>query len=641
MKKYKLNTVIGNYKIGDEVTAEEISKLLNIKPCIECGWLIPLPVSEPVKERGKVTGFKFQTQDILKCKNYYEFRVTSEIPENKFPFIEMLIEAAINDEFQVHSDMAVSVHSQNKKLFTESEVDAIRADTWKAARKATPLYDQIKYEYFDLPEYISSLNTNEEELRGSLNISNNQEQGNDAGKEASQFDLQKIALDYAIDNYTDKNTATTGEQRRDVSVSKKSFMAGYNFKSEQPTNDNAFVWTDDLVADFIFDKHWTDTPYPHIYKFKKWKQSKQSAPVDNIVRHVYNSMEFETNAGEKLFLCMRDSGFEIKYADTLVEFKEGKFIPHIQTEQGNVTIVKNELGFDYYLQDGTRLCKWSSYERLFDQLQDVLKNKYENKSGKTALAIDLAKGSIEEARQLGLLWQKFQPTVINAFLPERKIDLPKDFISIKSLAAINGDGKKVSIDEMLKEFFKQPLQFFTPDNDIEFSLKDFIEKFVGKNTLIRLWYKCGSGHHPILDNPKMEWEISKGEFANRKVLYVKDILVLDSNHKEALNIVIEEQPEQKKRPLFTTEDGVEITENSTKIWVVDIKDFQLWSANAISRSCDARKKYFSCKDAAKQYIVENKPCMSVVDLAARFPLNKEQKDGVIKLAKEKIKYLAH
>lgn len=39
MKTYKLNTVVGNYKIGDEVTAEEISKFLNIQQCIKCGWL--------------------------------------------------------------------------------------------------------------------------------------------------------------------------------------------------------------------------------------------------------------------------------------------------------------------------------------------------------------------------------------------------------------------------------------------------------------------------------------------------------------------------------------------------------------------------------------------------------------------------
>lgn len=40
MKKYKLRTTVGNYKIGDEVTAAEISQLLNIPQCIQCGWLV-------------------------------------------------------------------------------------------------------------------------------------------------------------------------------------------------------------------------------------------------------------------------------------------------------------------------------------------------------------------------------------------------------------------------------------------------------------------------------------------------------------------------------------------------------------------------------------------------------------------------
>lgn len=62
---------------------------------------------------------------------------------------------------------------------------------------------------------------------------------------------------------------------------------------------------------------------------------------DTVVRHVYNSMEFETNAGEKLFLCMRDSGYEIKYFGTTFEFKEGKFIEHNKKED---TVVKPPLG---------------------------------------------------------------------------------------------------------------------------------------------------------------------------------------------------------------------------------------------------------------------------------------------------------
>jgi hypothetical protein len=72
------------------------------------------------------------------------------------------------------------------------------------------------------------------------------------------------------------------------------------------------------------------------------------------------------------------------------------------------------------------------------------------------------------------------------------------------------------------------------------NLKEFIEKFVGKNTLIRLWYKVKGGYEQVDgDNPKMEWQLANSEYANKNVLYVKDILVLNSSYVEAVNIVIE------------------------------------------------------------------------------------------------------
>ena len=53
-KKYKLNTTVNKYNVGDEVTEKEISEFLNIKQCIECGWLIPLTEPSIVPERIKV-----------------------------------------------------------------------------------------------------------------------------------------------------------------------------------------------------------------------------------------------------------------------------------------------------------------------------------------------------------------------------------------------------------------------------------------------------------------------------------------------------------------------------------------------------------------------------------------------------------
>lgn len=83
-------------------------------------------------------------------------------------------------------------------------------------------------------------------------------------------------------------------------------------------------------------------------------------------------------------------------------------------------------------------------------------------------------------------------------------------------------------------------------------LKEFIEKFICRNTLIRLWFTHDSGHIMVTDESKkdmlhngvcMEWEIINGKvwqskYLNCKVIGVTDILV-DSFYKEAVNIVIE------------------------------------------------------------------------------------------------------
>ena len=49
-----------------------------------------------------------------------------------------------------------------------------------------------------------------------------------------------------------------------------------------------------------------------------------------VIRHVYNSIVFESNDGEQLALCMRDSGYEFKYEGVWYEAKNGKVNPLTQ-----------------------------------------------------------------------------------------------------------------------------------------------------------------------------------------------------------------------------------------------------------------------------------------------------------------------
>jgi hypothetical protein len=78
-------------------------------------------------------------------------------------------------------------------------------------------------------------------------------------------------------------------------------------------------------------------------------------------------------------------------------------------------------------------------------------------------------------------------------------------------------------------------------------LKEFVETFVCRNSLVRLWYPTKGGHEMVIPNDKksacMDWEIIKGEGVYKKYLTHKVIGVTDiytyGSYPEAINIVIE------------------------------------------------------------------------------------------------------
>ena len=75
-------------------------------------------------------------------------------------------------------------------------------------------------------------------------------------------------------------------------------------------------------------------------------------------------------------------------------------------------------------------------------------------------------------------------------------------------------------------------------------LKEFINEFVAHNTLIRLMYKVPKNergmHNQVMpgEGVMMEHELIKSEYADKEVIGITDILVIDSNYKEAVNIII-------------------------------------------------------------------------------------------------------
>lgn len=117
--------------------------------------------------------------------------------------------------------------------------------------------------------------------------------------------------------------------------------------------------------------------------------------------------------------------------------------------------------------------------------------------------------------------------------------------------------------------------------------------------------------------------------------------------------------EQPKQVLFTTEDGVEIKSGDkySVVWLKDFKEskIKMWDSTfdeiaeplLEDETWSDGAKFFSTKEAAEQYILENKPCLSVNDamkLIRQLSDTAKGKDNksylfqeITKLAKDKIK----
>jgi len=95
-----------------------------------------------------------------------------------------------------------------------------------------------------------------------------------------------------------------------------------------------------------------------------------------------------------------------------------------------------------------------------------------------------------------------------------------------------------------------------------------------------------------------------------------------------------------KQPLFVTEDGKEVFEGdkfwypNTHVWDVNIIEA---NANNYHYVVDVNKyKTFSTKDKAEEYILENKPCLSVKDVEEFLNPSKLTWDEIREIAKSKI-----
>lgn len=105
-------------------------------------------------------------------------------------------------------------------------------------------------------------------------------------------------------------------------------------------------------------------------------------------------------------------------------------------------------------------------------------------------------------------------------------------------------------------------------------------------------------------------------------LTIDSFVIIDNellvNPLEIIGTISLSKIKKVKQPLFTTEDGVDIYEGDYVCWIgsvkytdVKINDYRLADKAMIT---DGFVLYFSTKEAAEEYILMNKPCLSINDV---------------------------
>lgn len=134
-------------------------------------------------------------------------------------------------------------------------------------------------------------------------------------------------------------------------------------------------------------------------------------------------------------------------------------------------------------------------------------------------------------------------------------------------------------------------------------------------------------------------KVSYPEGIITKLHIVSDMLFVETNNKEkGFDTNISLVHKIHKKPLFTTEDGVEIFEDDNYYGVN--KFLRIFSNNGeyfTAAYLENGSKRFSTKEAAEEYIMLNKPCLSYKDFEALW-LQSVYSDQILKSVKNLVKY---
>jgi len=369
-----------------------------------------------------------------------------------------------------------------------------------------------------------------------------------AVKEAIEFVLNNEPTDVKFGDYTFKFQSVGVEAKftqSDIDNARKE-----GFEAARKTDVNS-------LSSFDQKPYWLYATF-QIY-LNHIKESKSTQP-ETIVRHVYNSMEFETNAGEKLWLCMRDSGYEIKYGETWWEFKEGE-----------VRAVANQPKKDKESESAN----WRT-ENLSASTQPVQEPKRDYE-----IVSFVAKDGWP-AVQDSPLWKIHGGESKGIISYETCLET----LSIHSVRRLS-DGEVFTVGEKV----------------VRNNYEDTIYQFQ-------------------VDGDKMNVAFHGGD-----IIGCFDLLN------------IQKLP-PKPQVLFTTENGVEIHQGyEGELWRVFTTEtsYEMWRPYnfGMPQYKGIGEKYFSTKEKADEWVLMNKPCLSVNDICALWMINGEPRKLLINLAEQK------
>lgn len=189
---------------------------------------------------------------------------------------------------------------------------------------------------------------------------------------------------------------------------------------------------------------------------------------------------------------------------------------------------------------------------------------------------------------------------------------------LNSISDIEFLKKNYQIHSVLR---KSDNQLFTVGDEVEY-------RSAGKKDWQEVWLSKIESIEPATTGGELSFKLQSTE----KEDVVK--FIVNIRHPQPKPITIDSKP-----VLFTTEDGVEITVPTQVVYGVD-DDFNLLWGHAMTGGVSGRK--YSTEAAAQEYILLNKPCLSIEDIKSVYAKDRSfvgtdfLMSGLEKLAKSKL-----